>query len=280
MRVVFIFRTMLIFCFAWLFAAAAIDGPPDGGTLLDEGYAAMYNLDFATAHRDFQNWERAHPADPMGPVSDAAAHLFSEFDRLHVLESEFFIDDTSFTAREHNLQADPAAKAAFESALNQSQRLAADVLAHAPNDENAMLASVLAGGLRADYLALIEKRNLAGLSEMKQSRAVAERLVKIHPDCYDAYLAMGVENYMLSIKPAPVRWILRLGGAETDKQAGIQHLKLTAEKGHYLLPYARLLLAVAALRDHDLRTARENLAWLAEKYPGNRLYRAELVKLK
>ncbi len=35
-------------------------------------------------------------------------------------------------------------------------------------------------------------------------------------------------------------------GAQTDKESGLAKLKIAAEKGHYLLPYARLLLAVAA----------------------------------
>ena len=70
-----------------------------------------------------------------------------------------------------------------------------------------------------------------------------------------------------------------MSGAETDKQNGLEKLRLTAEHGHYLMPYARLLLAVAALRDGDRHKARELLAWLATEYPHNRLYRDELAKL-
>ncbi len=51
----------------------------------------MYNLQFADAHRTFLEWEKSHPSDPIGPASNAAAYLFSEFDRLHVLQSEFFV---------------------------------------------------------------------------------------------------------------------------------------------------------------------------------------------
>jgi len=50
----------------------------------------MYNLDFDGAHQTFAAWERSHPDDPLGPVSNAAAYLFAEFDRLHILESELF----------------------------------------------------------------------------------------------------------------------------------------------------------------------------------------------
>jgi hypothetical protein len=41
------------------------------------------------------------------------------------------------------------------------------------------------------------------------------------------------------------------------------NVRVTAAKGRYLGPYARLLLAVAALRDHDVAVARRNLAALA-----------------
>jgi hypothetical protein len=82
------------------------------------------------------------------------------------------------------------------------------------------------------------------------------------------------------VKAAPVRWLLRLAGGETDKAVGIQKLKLTAEKGHYLAPFARLLLAVAALRDHDEWRARTLLEGLVRDYPHNPLYAQELARLQ
>src|SRR3981189_639047 len=69
-------------------------------SLLDQGYRQMYNLQFQAAHQSFQEWEKSHPAEPLGPVSDAAAFLFSEVDRLHILESEFFVHRDSFQSRQ------------------------------------------------------------------------------------------------------------------------------------------------------------------------------------
>jgi len=129
-------------------------------------------------------------------------------------------------------------------------------------------------------MALIEKRNLAALSTIKSARALAQKLLSEDPSYYDAYLAIGIENYLLGINPAPVRWLLRLSGAQTDKDDGIAKLRLTAEKGHYLAPYARLLLAVAALRDHDRTQAYRLLAGLAAEFPQNPLYRKELTRLQ
>ena len=84
---------------------------------------------------------------------------------------------------------------------------------------------------------------------------------------------------MLSLKAAPVRWFLQLAGAQTDREVGVERLTLTAEKGHYLKPYARLLLAVDALRRKDTSKAREILTALTQQFPHNRLYVEELARL-
>ena len=175
---------------------------------------------------------------------------------------------------------DPKIKSEFEKELTKVDNLAKKRLAVSSRDENAMFATVLANGMRADYAAMIEKRNFAALSYVKNSRATAEELLKIHPNCYDAYLAIGVENYLLSLKSAPVRFILRIGGAQTDRDEGLQKLALTAEKGYYLAPYARLLLAVAAMRDNNHAKASELLTDLLHEFPDNDLIKKELGRVE
>jgi hypothetical protein len=246
---------------------------------LESGFRQMYNLDFAGAHATFQAWEATHPDDAVGPVSDAAAYLFSEFNRLHILESELFTENDKF-AKRNKLLPDPEARGAFDRALAKSDEIAARVLAQSPQDANALFAKVMANGLRGDYAAMVEKRNMAGLGYMKAGRLLAQKLLALDPSYYDAYLAIGVENYVLGASSAPVRWFLRIGGAETNKEEGLAKLRLTAEKGRYLAPFARLLLAVAALRDRDHDTARRLLSGLADEFPQNPLYRKELAQLK
>jgi len=246
---------------------------------LDLGFRQMYNLQFEEAHRTFNEWEQMHPDDPLGATSDAAAYLFSELDRLGVLQWQLFLDDEEFK-QSKRLAPNPVTKQDFDKALARSERVANAILARSPQDRNALLAKVMDLGLLSDYLALIEKRYLASLGYMKSAGILAQKLLSIDPSCYDAYLAIGVENYILSLKPAPVRWVLRIYGAQTDKDQGIQKLRLAAEKGHYLLPLAQLLLAVAALRDKDSNQARELLRGLAQQFPNNRLYQRELNRLR
>ena len=258
--------------------AAALQGAPDDS--IDLGFRQMYNLDFIAAHRTFGEWERSHPSDPLGYVSNAAAYLFGEFDRMQILQSEFFVHDDTFTKPKY-VTPDPAAKQAFLKELETGERLAKVALANSSDhDLNAMFAWVLTFGLRADYDGLIEKKYFSSIAYMKTGRIAAEKLLSKDPTCHDAYVAMGVEAYILGSKPMPVRWILKLAGSNTDREDGIRKVRLAANGGRYLRPFARLLLAVAALRDQDVNTAMGILEDLSKQFPRNQLYAEELARLK
>jgi hypothetical protein len=246
---------------------------------LEAGFHQMYNLDFSAAHKTFEEWEGLHPDDPLGAASNAAAYLFAEFDRLHILEFDLFTDNRRIEEAEKQ-KADPANKSAFESELAKADQIAEKALSQSSDDRNALFAKTLADGLRGNYAALIENRKRDALGYLKSSRTTAEKLITIDPAYYDAYLAIGIENYLLGLRSAPSRWVLRLTGAETNKEKGLSNLKMTADKGSYLAPYARVLLVIASLRDHDRETAKRILAALARDFPQNRLYQIELARLR
>ena len=65
----------------------------------------------------------------------------------------------------------------------------------------------MVNGLRADYAALIERKDGVALAYTKKGRKSAEKLLLVNSGCYEAYLALGVENYILGTKPAPLRWL-------------------------------------------------------------------------
>jgi hypothetical protein len=238
----------------------------------------MYNLNFDAAHRSFAAWEQAHPDDPMGPVSDAAAYLFFEFDRLNILRSEFLTNDKQVLTGKRG-QPNAETKQAFELDLQKSQKLSEAMLARGQETEKARLANVIRAALHANYEALIDKHQWQALNEIKQARLEADALVAEYPASVDAYLAMGVENYLLSQKAAPLRMFLRITGAQTDKEAGLAKLRIVADKGHYLKPYAKILLAIAALRDGNKAEAKSLLSELAAQFPANGLFKDELKKL-
>lgn len=246
---------------------------------LDVGYVDLYNLDFPAAHSQFDSWMQAHPNDPLGSASDAAAYLFGEFDRLSIIDVQLFADQSRFDSR-GKLTPDPAVRKAFEERADQTNRLADAALAHNPKDANALYAKTLVCGMRSDYALMIDKRDVEALSYSKQASALSRQTLAINPTMYDAYLASGVENYMLSLKWAPLRWVLSWTGAGTDRDEGLRLLRVTASQGHYLAPFARMMLAVAAIRDGHSQQARDILTALSQEFPRNSLYTRERDRIR
>ncbi len=149
-----------------------------------------------------------------------------------------------------------------------------------PKDRDALFAQTLSLGLQADYAALIEKRNVASLHYTKQAAASAQELLAVCPDCYDALLATGFSKYIIGSMAAPVRWILRMGGLPADKQGGIADLQTTAEHGHYLAPFARILLSIAYVREKNKAQALQLLIGLQSEFPANTLFPREIAHLQ
>jgi hypothetical protein len=271
-------------CLVWLVLlpfhsgaqTAVMSSSVDGA--LDQSYNAMYNLDFAKAFQQAEIAKAANKDDPMPWVAQACAVLFREFERLHILRSELFSSDENFDGRSSQAW-DPKTRPEFENALQNGERLAGAALGRNSGDTRALFALTLLNGLRADDAALISKKNMAALSYTKSANSYAERLLARAPDYYDAYLATGMGKYIIGGKAAPVRWILRLGGVKGDQEEGVREMKLAAERGHYLAPFARILLAFDDLRHKNNAAARTKLAALHDQFPRNTLFIQELAKL-
>jgi hypothetical protein len=60
----------------------------------------------------------------------------------------------------------------------------------------------------------------------------------------------------------------------------MDNVAIVAQKGRYLRPFAKILLAIAHLREKRFTPARDLVAELAREYPGNNLFRKELAKIE
>ncbi|HKM90884.1 MAG TPA: hypothetical protein VJX29_09720 [Candidatus Acidoferrales bacterium] len=247
-------------------------------TPVDTGFRLLYQLKFSEARAEFAVWEKQHPEDPMGYTAEAASYLFEEFNNQGVLTSEFFLDDKRLLGGIPG-QANQRLGDAFRAAVSRAQKIGQARLDRDPRDPVGLLTMTMTNGMLADYTSLIEKRQLATLHLLGVSEGFAQRLLAVDPGQGDAYVALGVSNYILACLPAYKRFFLRMGGVHGDKGVGMRQLEQATASGHYLQPYAELLVALTSLREKRPQRAQALLAHLSAEFPENPLFARELAKL-
>jgi hypothetical protein len=245
---------------------------------LDAGFHLLYELKPQEARAQFAVWQGAHPEDAMGSASEAASYLFEECYRQGVLTSEYFFDNKRFLGK-IAIQPDKQIRDAFFAADLRAQSLARLRLETDPDDVNALFAMTISVGMQADYASLIEKHQLESLAMIREADGFAKRLLAINPDADDAYLTLGAANYIIGSLPALKRFFLHFKGISGDKRVGLQQLEIAATRGRYLRPFAKILLAMAALREKKTSVARVQLMDLVAEFPQNPLFARELAKL-
>lgn len=249
-----------------------------GAPEIAQAFDNLYNFNFPATHAVLDHYIGAHPKEPLPYSIRASAYLFYELDRLGILESQFLISDKRIAAKK-KVDPDQGVRARFMQALNDAQSRATTVLAAHPNDREALFAMSIINGVSSDYMALVEKRQLASLSPAKKSNGYAQQLLKMNPPCYDAYMTAGLSEYMVASLPFLIRWFVRFDNVQGSKQQGIRNLQLVAREGHYLKAFAKILLAIIDLREKRPQESEKLLAELAHDYPSNALFRKELAKL-
>ena len=246
------------------------------GNEIDLAFARLYNFDFQGAHAALSRHIAANPEDPIGYAVRSSTYLFYEMDRLSILESEFFSSDKRI-AEEKKLKPDPVIKTKLLKSIDDAQSRAQTRLNVNPNDQDALFAMCITSGVQTDYTAL--KKQIGSLSLVKKGALYAQRLLKVNPNFYDAYLTTGMTEYVIGSLPFFVRWFVKVDNINGNKEEGIKTVELVARKGHYLKPFAKILLAVANLREKRPRVAEQILAELVQEYPENPLFKKELAQL-
>src|SRR5271155_425446 len=244
--------------------------------LLESGYKHLYELNFDAGRKDFQEYQTMRPDDPLGKASEAASYLFEQFNAKGVLTSEFFLNDDKFLGGVEGSAAQNK-NAAFLAANNRAREQAKARIKANPRDMQGLLVLTITDGMESDYDALIIKKQLDGLKMMKSAEAEANAVLAIDPSEQDANVALGMSNYVIGCLPSYKRAFLWFGGLHGDRTRGMEQMQSAAEHGHYLQPFAKVMLALAYEREHKPERAKELLSELATQFPDNPVFARELA---
>src|SRR5215831_5257618 len=180
------------------FATGVSNDSPAFATVpeLSAGFDLLYEQKFAEARQTFASWESRNPGDPFGAVAVAASYLFEELYLKGVLTSDFFLNEKKFL---HGIdgRANPERMRHFGEALTRARELAKVRQKTNPNDGEALFALALAAGMESDADSILQGKHMDGLKRMKEANKYADRLLAQHPDATDAYIALGIANYVI-----------------------------------------------------------------------------------
>jgi hypothetical protein len=244
---------------------------------LNAGFDLLYQQKFQEARETFMRWESRNPEEPFGEVAVAASYLFEEFDRQGVLTSDFFLNEKKFL---HGIDGkpDPDRMENFRESLARSRELAKKRQQSNPKDPEALFALTLAAGMESDADSMLTKKRLEALKRMKEGNQYAKQLLAQRPDAADAYIAMGIANYVIGSLSPGARFGLWFDGVHGNKNLGMEQIGRAVENGHYLQPFAKVMLALAARREKQDALAQKLLRELSEQYPTNALFADEYAK--
>lgn len=238
----------------------------------------MYNFDFAGANAILDEELRNHPDVPLIHSVRAASLLFTEFDRLKILETDFFANDDQVTDKK-KLKPGPEARARIFSETAEARKWASAKLAVDPQDRDALLAMCMAAGVETDYTSLVEKKYLRSYSLSKEDLKYAQKLLALKPPVMDAYLTLGSVEYAVGSLNFFFRIFIRFDQIQGNKQKGIDNLMKVIEGGRYYPPFAKILLSVIYLRENRLSQALALMKEVERDFPENPLFRKEVIRI-
>ena len=244
---------------------------------LVSGFRMLYIQKFPEGRAQFAEWAEQHPDDPFGQVAIAASYLFEEFYHYGVLTSDFFMNDKTFLNGIEG-KPDPERMRGFDTAIENTRKLAAARREKNPEDPEALYALTLAAGMESDADMILRKRRMDALKRLKEANVHAKKLLAERPEAADAYIALGSANYIIGSLSVGFRAMLWFGGVHGDKKLGMEQVGKTAEGGLYLKPFAKIMLALAARREKQNKLAQKLLHELSEEFPESPLYPIEYAK--
>jgi len=259
----------LILLLLFSVVASAQDQQARLDALRAQGDEALFNLDYESAHKRFQQMIDLAPDDPAGPESYALSLWVQQLNEQWKLKLTLYSDNANDTkTRVDRKQSDE-----FRRWTRQAKQLAQARLRKNPKDVEALYFLGAAEGLESAFAAGVERKYMpafrSGQDAVEHHRAV----LKLAPDFHDAELTIGLMNYVIGSLPLPTRMFAATMGVHGSKKRGLEALERVAKEGKWARDVARMLLIDLYKREKRFDDAAKIAHDLSEKYPRNYLFK-------
>jgi tetratricopeptide (TPR) repeat protein len=263
-------------------AASGAALPPEIMELRREGHEALYNLDSATAAAKFEEIRRLTPYHPAGDLYLATILWLGHLNKTRRLQSGLYGSGSSFYAGVDKAKegsegdaVDADVDRAFREKMAQAKTKALALVARNKNDADALYFLGAYYGVMAGYEASVARKFFSAMRNGSRCVDAHEKVLKLKPDYYDAYLSIGVYDYIAGGLPFGYKLMASMVGVRGNKKRGIGRLQTIIENNSPTADDARILLVAIFRNEKRYDDALALLEQLSSKYPRSYLLKLE-----
>jgi tetratricopeptide (TPR) repeat protein len=247
--------------------------------LRTEGNDAVYNLEYKLAREKFERLVKIAPDHPAGYIYLANNLWLEWLNSSRRLSASLYNGDSFYQQDAEEDQFDPKRDKEFNDLIRKAIGVAKARVQKNPQDTEALYYQGAALGLRAGYSVTVKRSFRRAMGDANGSIQIQKRVVKMDPNYNDAYLSIGLYEYVIDSLPFVWRTLARLAGLKGSKKKGIEHLELATQKGKFAADDARVILIGLYSREKQPEKALEVISYLAAKYPRNYLLGVERANM-
>lgn len=252
--------------------------PASGPDPLRVALDHFYNLEYDSARQEFAGWLNQHPDDLRALNYLAATIVQRELLRRELLGAQVY--GKGGKAYEGDKQAlSPDLQRELFEVLDKAKRLADERLSKNPRDVQALYWAGVSHVTRALIKLTLIRARLDALGEAKKARKLHADVLTIDPEFVDAYLVIGMYEYIVGSLPWYLKVLASLVGHSGNRERGLADVKRVSEQGNLAREDAKSYLAILYYREKRYPEALEVLRWLAQSYPRNYIVLQEIARV-
>jgi len=244
-----------------------------------EGFTAVYNIDYKIARERFLQMTRLAPDHPAGYVYLANNLWLETLYQSRRLTTSVYTGGSFYAQDKDEDAVDPKRDRDFNDYVRQALAAGRARLARNPKDVEALYYNASALGIRAAYGTSVKRSFTRAIGDANESIKIQRQVVKLDPEYFDAYLSIGLYEYVIDSLPGALKFLARLAGLKGSKQKGIEHLELVTRQGKYTADDARVVLLGIYSKENQLERALEIISYMAKQYPKNYLFGVERASM-
>jgi tetratricopeptide (TPR) repeat protein len=232
-------------------------------------------MQYQEAKSNFEAMIQTDPNHPAGYINLGKAVWLNYLADLRRLQTNVYNKNDAFFDTEKEEKANPKVDAEFRKNMTKGVELSEQRLKKKPNDLEALYYLGVAKNILAGYEATVNRSFFSALRNGSKGVDLHRDIIKQDPAFMDAYLSVGMYDYIVGSLPLAVKILVFFGGVHGSKKDGLATVERVYRDGQYAKDEAAVLLVMLYNREKRLTDVLKVLDYLSQKYPGNSFFALE-----